>query len=288
MAVPGPLDLSGLTKPATVLVEKVSEAIGGLAKPWQIKRVARAEAAAALIHANVGIEIDDLRRRALVRMLNEEARKQDNIESVIREAIPHLSHDADPSQMDNDWVENLFEKARHVSDETMRQHWAKLLAEEANNPGSFSKNTLNILSNMTGREAQLFRRFSGSFVMFENELPQERLSRPLVTVPVISNINTAMMKKLGLEHDDVVLLQSLSLITIDRNTFCQRYEPTKDLARAIYHHEELNISVDKNREIVIGIVILTRWGLELSTLFEWDYSPKYFEEEIRAKLCAGE
>jgi hypothetical protein len=38
------INLGELAKPATVLVEKIADAVGGLARPWQIKRVAEAEA----------------------------------------------------------------------------------------------------------------------------------------------------------------------------------------------------------------------------------------------------
>lgn len=47
------IDLGKLAEPATKLIEKVSDAVGGIAKPWQIKRVASAEAAAAKIAARV-------------------------------------------------------------------------------------------------------------------------------------------------------------------------------------------------------------------------------------------
>lgn len=38
--------LGDLTKPATVLIEKISEAVGGVFKPYQIVRVAKAQAEA--------------------------------------------------------------------------------------------------------------------------------------------------------------------------------------------------------------------------------------------------
>jgi hypothetical protein len=41
--------LGDLAKPATVLIEKISDAVGGVFKPFQIVRVARAEAEASLI-----------------------------------------------------------------------------------------------------------------------------------------------------------------------------------------------------------------------------------------------
>lgn len=43
--------LGDLTKPATVLIEKISEAVGGVFKPYQIVRVAKAEAEVGRIQA---------------------------------------------------------------------------------------------------------------------------------------------------------------------------------------------------------------------------------------------
>ena len=67
----------GLTEPATKLIEKVSDACGGVFKPYQMKRVAKAKAEVALIEAKSQIEITELHRRAVTRWLNEEAKKQE-------------------------------------------------------------------------------------------------------------------------------------------------------------------------------------------------------------------
>ncbi len=45
------INIGELSKPATILIEKVSDAVGGLLKPWQIRRVAKAEADAEKIKA---------------------------------------------------------------------------------------------------------------------------------------------------------------------------------------------------------------------------------------------
>ena len=63
---------AGLTKPATVLIERVSDAVGGIAKPWQIQRVAKANAKANLIVAQSEIEITELQQRAAHRFIEEE------------------------------------------------------------------------------------------------------------------------------------------------------------------------------------------------------------------------
>ena len=56
-------DLAGISKPATALFNKVSNAVGGIAKPWQIERVAKAEAKAEIIRAEARIEISEMEER---------------------------------------------------------------------------------------------------------------------------------------------------------------------------------------------------------------------------------
>lgn len=45
------INLGKLSKPATVLIEKISDAVGGIFKPYQIVRVAKAESEANRIQA---------------------------------------------------------------------------------------------------------------------------------------------------------------------------------------------------------------------------------------------
>ena len=43
------INLGNLSKPADTLIKKVSDAVGGLFAPYQVKRMAKAEAEAAMI-----------------------------------------------------------------------------------------------------------------------------------------------------------------------------------------------------------------------------------------------
>jgi hypothetical protein len=58
------IDLGELSKPVTVLVEKLADAVEGFCDPYQKVRKARAEAKAERIRAIARIEIADLYRRA--------------------------------------------------------------------------------------------------------------------------------------------------------------------------------------------------------------------------------
>ena len=103
------MSIGELSKPVTVLIEKVSEAIGGIAAPYQMKRLAKAE-----------IEITDLHRRAAQRRIEEDALRQKNMEQILEKAVPQVNEDANPTEMDDDWIANFFDKSRLVSDSEMQ------------------------------------------------------------------------------------------------------------------------------------------------------------------------
>ena len=90
------VNLGDMFKPADTLIKKVSKAVGGYFAPYQIKRVAKAEAEAALIKAETEIQITDLHRRATHRFFEEQARHQQNIEGIIEKALPLLTNASDP------------------------------------------------------------------------------------------------------------------------------------------------------------------------------------------------
>ena len=129
------IDLGDLSKPADTLIRKVSDAVGGIFAPYQVKRMAKAEAEAAMIEAQSKIEISDLHRRAVHRFIEEEAQRQKNMEDITAKALPELNAEATPDSIENDWLVNFFDKSRIVSDNEMQVLWARVLAGEANAPG---------------------------------------------------------------------------------------------------------------------------------------------------------
>jgi Protein of unknown function (DUF2806) len=149
------INFGDLSRPATVLIERISDAVGGIAKPWQIRRVATAEAEADTIRAHARIQISEMEERALIRMVREEGKKQENIENITAKAMPQLSEDANPENIKNDWLSRVFDRCRHVSDEDMQALWATIIAGEANNPGSFSTRAVDIVATLDKRDLGL-------------------------------------------------------------------------------------------------------------------------------------
>jgi hypothetical protein len=141
-----------LAEPFTRLVQKFCDGIGVLYEPKRIRELAQAKADAGKILAESKIEITAVQKRGFSRLIQEEGKKQENIENLLLEAGPHLKEDAKPENIENDWIANLSEKIKIVSDKEMRILWAKLLAGEANNPGAFSKRTVNFVGDLDKSE----------------------------------------------------------------------------------------------------------------------------------------
>ena len=55
----------------------------------------------------------------------------------------------------------FLDKCRIVSDKEMQSLWSRLLAGEANTPGTYSKRTVNFLSDFDKSDADLFTKLCG-------------------------------------------------------------------------------------------------------------------------------
>src|SRR5437867_7427205 len=198
------INLGELAKPATVLVEKICDAIGGIAKPWQIKRVAEAEAEAERIRAAGEVKVTALHRRAARRFLMEEAKKQHNIESIIGKALPEVGPNAKSEQVEDDWIANFFDKCRLISNEQMQTLWAKILAGEANSPGKFSKRTVGLLASLDKADATMVSTLCGFACSISRQL-----------VPVIYDYSHEIYSKHGISFSLLSHLESIGLIRLD-------------------------------------------------------------------------
>src|SRR5690242_7174994 len=97
-------DFGKLSEPATVLINRVADAVGGIFGPGQVVRMAKAKVKAKKIETIGDIEIQGLRERAFYRLLTEATEKQQNIENVTRKAIPLLDQSARPQDIERDWL----------------------------------------------------------------------------------------------------------------------------------------------------------------------------------------
>lgn len=270
------VNFGGLAKPANTLIEKISSAVGGAFEPWQIKRVAKAEAEASLIKAKSEIKITDLHRRAVNRFVEEEANRQENMEEITKKSIPYLKESSNPTSMEDDWITNFFDKSRVISDEEMQTIWASVLAGEANAPGSFSRRTVNLLSDLDKRDAELFQnlcRFGWSIGPFS---------------PLIFDIDAPIYNDLGLNFTSLSHLDSLGLLQFNSlSGFVRTGLPKKFTLSYCDQPLVLEMSNEQENNLSIGLVLLSKAGKELAQVVRvpgvngfYDYVKEQWKEYI--------
>ena len=246
------VNLGDLSKPATVLIEKISEAIGAAWAPHQIRRVARAEADARIITAAADLEISEIQKRGLERLIREEGKRQENIESITAQAAAQLKDGAKPEGMDSDWIANFFDRSRNVSNAEMQSLWARLLAGEATTPGRYSRRTVDLIATLDKSDAALFTQL-GSFVVLG--------SSPM---PLVFESNGAIYGSHGINFSKLGHLDSLGLIRFDGiQTFVMN-----DLSQGVsmsYFGSiiAINFKQPTGNSLDCGHVMLTKAGEEL-------------------------
>ena len=245
--------LGDLTKPATVLIEKISDAVGGVFKPFQMVRVAKAEAEVGRIRAENKIQVTELHRRAMHRFFEEEAKRQSNIEDITQKALPLLEEQSSPQNVEDDWITNFFDKCRIVSNKDMQQLWARVLAGEANTPGAFSKRTVNLLADLDKGDAELFVRLCGFCWMMG------------AVTPLVFDVQNEIYNRRGINFNSVNHLESLGFIQFNDVTGYRKIRQPKKISIHYYGRPlELTFPSDSGNEFHIGHVLLTRAGLELA------------------------
>lgn len=259
-----------LGQPASRLIEKISDAIGGVAKPWQIKRVAKAEAAADLIRAETQLKVSEIQRRGLERVVREEGIKQENIESISQKAAERLGSDAQPEAIDDDWLRHFFERCRLTSNEHMQAVWAKVLAGEATNSGSFSRRTVDIISGLDTKDAQLFARLI------------EFSIAPCGAIPVIYAAESAALQARGLTFKILTDLESLGLLRFNNITGFTLKQPQAGV-NVIYGSAKVQLTLSEtDPTLEIGTVILTESGSQIMSIVQ----PKFAEDILNEWITA--
>lgn len=268
------LSLGDLTKPATVLIEKISNAVGKIYEPIHIVKAAKSQATARIIEAESNIQIQELQQRALQRFLTEETRKQSNIESITTKALEGLKAEAHPEDIEDDWVVNFFDKCKLISDEEMQQLWARILTNEANEPGTYSRRTINALYSIEKTEADLFNNLCSYCFYFDDEFT------PLFFIDGSKESwhDNRFYAPNNLNFESLSHLNNIGLINFDAlSCFSIESEETQLQTIDIYYFNKFKIRHQKNSYINVGHAKLTRIGLELSKVCNPTLDSKFFE-----------
>ncbi len=257
-------DIAKISKPINTLIEKIADAIGIRYEPKHIVRKAKAEAKANEIMAISDIKIKKLQYRALKRFVYEETQKQENIESLIDKTLPKITTSSKTESIEKDWLVKYFENAKLISDEDMQNIWSNILAGESNKPGTFSKRTLSVISELDKKDAILFTNLCKFAFSFEEK------------VIVVFDLQDELYSRNDITFRNLTHLDNAGLLRFNDFTGFQLKNLPKNIELS-YNDNLINIefSKDENNNLDIGKVLLSETGQQLTSICTVS-----FEDEI--------
>ncbi len=277
-------DLTGLSKPLTKLVEVVSKGIGTLYEPRSIRKKADAEAYKQEVIANADakkmlIEGEaklELLLRVQNRVVQQEINRQVNLEEIIEKSIPHLDENVSDEEVDEDWRMRFFQKSQDVSSDDMQEIWAKILACEVSNPGNINLRTLDVVSNISKSEAEVF---------------QIACSLTTNNKMIYKFKNENAFDDFGLTFDKIILLRDAGLI-YDNDNLVTIHKIIPQINGTVWQvadkmYQVTDIKNPKKEEYRFAQIKFTVAGQELCSFLNIDTNTEYIEKLITEKRNEG-
>ena len=277
-------DVLGLSQPLTKLIETVSGGIGKIYEPTHIKRMAKAKSeeikmisssvadniTLPVVYTNGEVSINskdfnELIQRTQERFLFQEVTKQNNIDSVVAKAYEELEQEETVSEIpvDIDWTSRFFDSVANVSNEDMQDIWAKILAGEIKRPGSFSLRTLEIVKNVTKKEAEAFQKICEIVLKLRNDYF------------IVSEAD--IYKKYSIEFSDILLLDECGLIISNGTLSYNMKIPALQDSTISSEGYVLKIhnKLDIETKISYGVYTLTNVGKQLFDVVKSSVNENY-------------
>lgn len=282
-------DIAGLSEPLKRLIEVIAEGIGGIsrsiltrknadAKAYEIRTVAKAIAESQKLLGPVtydagqvviesGQDKDSqhlpeaaLDKRVISRMTYQEAKRQSNLERITQYAAEDFdgTEKMGADRPDSDWTARFFRIAEDITTEQMQALWGKVLAGEVKRPGSFSLRTLDILKNISQKEAETFVRVASiAFICGDK-----------VFIPNPDN-ELFLKEHFGIRFLDLLLLREIGLLASSDLEFCLL--PAEKDTQSIFTCGSTCVFIDQpagTPKLPVKAVVFTEIGKQLLPLVE--------------------
>ena len=191
--------------------------------------------------------------------------KNGNAVAVVRQTMSEMSSDNPQENAEKlrnlrpDWAVHAREAIEKTSEPYMQSLWAKILAGEAEHPGSFSKRTVSIVEDMDKADAELFVAFC-QFVWMEGSLGGP------YPFPVILDVRHEIYTSQGINHDALANLEAAGLIAYDMSGMSNRYASFYGTVGWDYFDSIVGLTPEKKGDgyyVYFGVASLTKYGEQL-------------------------
>ncbi len=245
---------------------KKNKSIVGASTQMQLLHLAKQFALDGAIKTDESLAPIDERTRIREKLLS--LRKQQNLESIIQKAIALCSDNEISNRSDPDWFNYFTTLAEDISNPTMQDLWAKMLAGEVSHPGSFSLKALKVFRNMGIHEAKLLAKAASLAVKDHNQKNIRIISgcyqKPgLLNIFDKNRVQFINLSNFGLNHTDLLNLADNNLL------FMQESESGLlvkfDELSFSYNGQAFNLAA-KKADCVLKFFKFTPAGVELARL----------------------
>ena len=189
-------------------------------------------------------------KSAAVSIIEKEARRIKTRKRIVEKAESIKSEDENISdeKPTDDWMTRFFNIVEDVTEDTMQNLWAQILAGEVKRPHTFSLRTLDVLRNMTKEDAELYVRVINSYCFDRLILTENQY---------------------GISLEDRIALSEMGLLSPDELTQTITQTQEVNLMRLNQKYAlKLNKDTTNNIEVNFGCRALTKSGRELLQLVD--------------------
>lgn len=238
-----------------------------------------AQRSGAPLSADTGFQTPTLSQRAERRERMHKERQQSNLEKIMALALDYCPEYVADMDVDPDWFQQYCDLVLNISNQTMQQLWAKILAGEIGQPGSFSLKTLFLLQRMSFKEALALQK-AASLTCRVRLQDSGHIYFGYVRKPSIWQILTGRSKAvLNLSQFGLTFPQILSLI--DLNLLHQIEIESGELIpqqslQLQYHQHQLSCKA-RHSGVVLQYYKFTAVGVELLPLLNSQANPAYLQ-----------
>jgi uncharacterized repeat protein (TIGR03899 family) len=257
-------------KPLEKLIEVVSKGMGRLYQYHEIRKLADAEAYKLRTLAQAQAESDaativaqsSVQHLIQHRINHVEVARQLNLENVVYGAAEELRNEVDVSEeeVDRDWISRFFNIVQDISNDEIQIIWSKILAGEIKQPNSYSFRTLDLMRNLSVKDAKLFQVLANYVFIYghSNYIYYKKVHKEL--------------KAKGFTYPHYLHLVDLGILSSNDSSITVE----KGNSVRIYHGKySIQISAD-DRDISLVMTPFTAIGNEMIRLVELRFNLEYF------------
>ncbi len=206
-------------------------------------------------------------------------RKQENIEAVMEKTFTFCANKSLDKRPDLDWFNHYINLAENISNNTMQDLWAKILAGELTRPGSYSLKALKVFRDMGIVDAKLLAKACSLSVKDQSKKNIRIISGAYQQPGLLNFFSKDRQQRINLSHFGLNYGDILSLA--DNNLIYKQESESSMMANAealnfYYNGLPLKLSC-KKPNIAIQFYKFTPIGAELASLISDKPNEDFFK-----------